>query len=135
MGIPFTRFESGLYSSSQALLFDAQRFESAFSSPPDSEPPRTPLDRRTHRVAATQLPRWPNDTFPSIAGRSSRQRTHSSPRSSAVAVRNSRSRSERRSVRKTWPSVEALALAQTVLVLRWVLPLTVTMTLLLPSRS
>jgi len=67
-----------------------------------------------HNPAIVPQP-WPTGTFPSIGAPSSRPRTHLSPRSFVAAVKNSRSRSGRLSVRRTWPSVAVLAPARTVL--------------------
>lgn len=76
---------------------------------------------------------WLSVTSPSIAGRSSRRRIPSSPRSSADAARSSRLRSARRSERRTLRSAVVLALGRTDLVLRSVLLQTATMTPLRPS--
>lgn len=93
--------------------------------------PRFPPPTKTTTTPPTAHRQTPqpcrNATFPSIAGPSSRPRTHSSPRSCAVVARSSRSRSESRSARRTWPSAAVSVPVPTAPVPRSAPPPTATM--------
>lgn len=93
--------------------------------------PAFPSSKHNHNHPPTAHRQTPqpcrNATFPSIAGPSSRPRIHSSPRSCAVVARSSRSRSESRSARRTWPSAAVSVPVPTAPVPRSAPPPTATM--------
>lgn len=98
---------------------------------PPKHPPRVSLLQPQLQPPPDCSPSTPqpcrNATFPSIAGPSSRPRTHSSPRSCAAVARSSRSRSGSRSARRTWPSAAVSVPVPTAPVPRSAPPPTATM--------